>query len=216
MPAALEVLTFFAKKGVELQLHQEFAQILQGTGHPLPNCHLFSSPEELLPTDLLISLGGDGTLLQTVTYGAPSGIPILGVNAGRLGYLSTMQAADIAQGWANIIEGNYSRDSAKKSMTKLLRKEDNFDGVFAANDQMAMGAIDVLAENRIQVPEDVKVIGFDGIEQAASFNPPISTIAQPSYDLGARVASQLTLPRSETVQNIELALELIVRKSTAK
>jgi DNA-binding LacI/PurR family transcriptional regulator len=79
-----------------------------------------------------------------------------------------------------------------------------------------MGAIDVLTENKIQVPEDVKVIGFDGIEQAASFNPPISTIAQPSYELGARVASQLTLPRSESLQNIELALELIVRKSTAK
>jgi DNA-binding LacI/PurR family transcriptional regulator len=143
----------------------------------------------------------------------------LSVESGRerlAGYKSALAAAGMQVKSQNIIEGNYSRDSAKKSMTKLLRKEDNFDGVFAANDQMAMGAIDVLTENRIQVPEDVKVIGFDGIEQAASFNPPISTIAQPSYELGARVASQLTLPRTETLQNIELALELIVRKSTAK
>jgi len=143
----------------------------------------------------------------------------LSVESGRerlAGYKSALAAAGMQVKSQNIIEGNYSRDSAKKSMTKLLRKEDNFDGVFAANDQMAMGAIDVLTENRIQVPEDVKVIGFDGIEQAASFNPPISTIAQPSYELGARVASQLTLPRTETLQNIELPLELIVRKSTAK
>ena len=143
----------------------------------------------------------------------------LSVESGRerlAGYKSALAAAGMQVKSQNIVEGNYSRDSAKKSITKLLRKEDNFDGVFAANDQMAMGAIDVLTENRIRVPEDVKVIGFDGIEQAATFNPPISTIAQPSYDLGARVASQLTLPRSESLQNIELALELIVRKSTEK
>jgi len=117
MPAALEVLTFFANEGVELQLHQEFAAILQGIGHPLPPCHLFSTPEELLPTDLLISLGGDGTLLQTVTYGAPLGIPILGVNAGRLGYLSTMQADDIAIGWANILQGKYKLEN--RSLLKI-------------------------------------------------------------------------------------------------
>ena len=143
----------------------------------------------------------------------------LTVESGRerlAGYKSVLAAAGMQVKAQNIIEGNYSRDSARKSMTKLLSEESNFDGVFAANDQMAMGAIDVLTENGIRVPEDVKVIGFDGIEQAASFNPPISTIAQPSYELGARVASQLTLPRTETLQNIELTLELIVRKSTAK
>ena len=143
----------------------------------------------------------------------------LSVESGRerlAGYKSALAAAGMQVKPQNIIQGDYSRDSAKKALTKLLSKDFNFDGVFAANDQMAMGAIDVLTENGIRVPEDVKVIGFDGIEQAASFNPPISTIAQPSYELGARVASQLTLPRNETLQNIELALELIVRKSTSK
>jgi NAD+ kinase len=108
MPAAVEVIKFLLGQGVTLQLHHEFANILLEHGHQVPPCHVFESPEDLLPTDLLISLGGDGTLLQTVTFAAPLGIPILGLNAGRLGFLSTMQAADIEIGWAQILAGNYA------------------------------------------------------------------------------------------------------------
>jgi len=166
--------------------------------------------------------GGETATSHLIDRGCKNILTITGdltVESGRerlAGYKSALAGAGMQVKSENIIEGDYSRDSAKKSMTKLLSKESNFDGVFAANDLMAMAAIDVLTENGIRVPEDVKVIGFDGIEQAASFNPPISTIAQPSYELGARVASQLTLPRSETLQNIELALELVVRKSTSR
>jgi len=166
--------------------------------------------------------GGETATSHLIDRGCKNILTITGdltVESGRerlAGYKSALAGAGMQVKSENIIEGDYSRDSAKKSMTKLLSQESNFDGVFAANDLMAMAAIDVLTENGIRVPEDVKVIGFDGIEQAASFNPPISTIAQPSYKLGARVASQLTLPRSETLQNIELALELVVRKSTSK
>lgn len=101
-------------------------------------------------------------------------------------------------------------------MTKFLNKGRGFDGIFAGNDLMAIGAIEALAGHDIRVPSDVKVIGFDGIEQGATHNPSLTTIAQPSYELGNRVAQQLTLPRGEVLQNIELELELIVRKSTAK
>ena len=101
-------------------------------------------------------------------------------------------------------------------MTKFLNKGKSFDGIFAGNDLMAIGAIEALAGHDIRVPSDVKGIGFDGIEQGATHNPSLTTIAQPSYELGNRVAQQLTLPRGEVLQNIELELELIVRKSTAK
>lgn len=107
MPAAVNVLQFLAAQQLELQLHHEFAEILTTADVTLPPCHVFHDCDDMQACDLIISLGGDGTLLQTVTYAAPRGIPILGVNAGRLGYLSVMQADDFAVGWANIIAGNY-------------------------------------------------------------------------------------------------------------
>jgi len=107
MPAAVNVLRFLEAQPVSLQLHREFADILLSAGHQLPPCHVFDTCDDLRPCDLVISLGGDGTLLQTVTYAAPRGIPILGVNAGRLGYLSVLQAEDFATGWAQIQAGNY-------------------------------------------------------------------------------------------------------------
>ena len=143
----------------------------------------------------------------------------LTVESGRerlAGYKSALTTAGMQVKAQNILEGDYSRASANKSFSKYLNKARNFDGIFAANDLMAVEAIEVLKAHDIQVPQDVKIIGFDGIEQAATNNPPISTIAQPSYELGKRVASQLTLPRNEKMENIELELELIVRKSTAK
>lgn len=143
----------------------------------------------------------------------------LTVESGRerlAGYKNALKTAGIQVKPQNIIEGDYSRQSAIKSLSKFLNKARNFDGLFAANDLMAIEAIEILNSHGIRVPNDVKVIGFDGIDQAAHNNPPISTIAQPSYELGKRVAGQLTLPRNEKMENIELELELIVRKSTAK
>jgi DNA-binding LacI/PurR family transcriptional regulator len=166
--------------------------------------------------------GGETATSHLIDRGCKNILTITGdltVESARerlAGYKSALATAGMQIKPQNVIEGDYSRSGAEKSLSKLLSKTSDFDGVFAANDQMAMAAIDVLTENGIRVPEDVKVIGFDGTDQAASFNPPISTIAQPSYKLGARVASQLILPRGETLQNIELELELIVRKSTAK
>lgn len=168
------------------------------------------------------TLGAEMATTHLIERGCKNILTITGdlsVESGRerlAGYKNALADAGIQVKAQNILDGNYSRDSATKSMTKLLNKSSNFDGIFAANDLMAIAAIAVLTENGIRVPEDVKVIGFDGIEQASAHNPPISTIAQPSYELGNRVAGQLTLPRSESLQNIELSLELVVRKSTAK
>ncbi len=133
MPAAVEVINFLVSQGINLQLHHEFAAILAEHGQTLPTCNVFVNPDDLAPTDLLISLGGDGTLLQTVTYAAPLGIPILGVNAGRLGFLSTMQAADIETGWAQIMAGDYKRE--ERSLLSIECEGKPFDDFnFALNE----------------------------------------------------------------------------------
>lgn len=75
------------------------------------------------------------------------------------------------------VKGGYS------TMKKLLTDHPDLDGVFASNDLMAAGALKALAEAGRRVPEDVKVIGFDGIG-LEMLSPELSTIAQPIYELG--------------------------------
>ena len=58
--------------------------------------------------DLFFSIGGDGTLLKSVTFVRDLGIPIVGINSGRLGFLATIQKEKVHQSIKNILEGNYS------------------------------------------------------------------------------------------------------------
>ena len=57
--------------------------------------------------DLLISVGGDGTILRAITFVKDLGIPIIGINTGRLGFLATIQVDDIEKAIQNIIDGKY-------------------------------------------------------------------------------------------------------------
>ncbi|HUJ75376.1 MAG TPA: substrate-binding domain-containing protein, partial [bacterium] len=63
--------------------------------------------------------------------------------------------------------------------------------VFCANDLMALGAVDVLRENGLNVPRDVAVAGFDGIEEGRYLTPPLTTVIQPLGELGSRAVDLL-------------------------
>jgi LacI family transcriptional regulator len=69
------------------------------------------------------------------------------------------------------------------AMNELLNAHPDLDGIFASNDLMAAGAVKALIEQGIKVPNDVKVIGFDGIHMEMMV-PELSTIAQPIYEIG--------------------------------
>lgn len=66
-----------------------------------------------------------------------------------------------------------------------ILKKTKFDAVFCAGDEIAMGAINTLREDNIKVPEDVDVIGFDNIYTSSIFYPKLTTIEQPTYDMGS-------------------------------
>ncbi len=83
--------------------------------------------------DMLFSVGGDGTILDTVPYVRNSGIPILGINLGRLGFLSSVSKHEIAEAVHNIADGNYTLD--KRSLLQLDAPENLFGEInFALND----------------------------------------------------------------------------------
>jgi DNA-binding LacI/PurR family transcriptional regulator len=101
----------------------------------------------------------------------------------------------------------------------LLAKTRNFTAVFAYNDISAIGAIRALREAGIRVPEDVSVVGFDDIRDAAYHVPSLTTVRQPLRRMG-EIAAQTLVDRIEGrkayVRQIALEPELVIRESTGK
>ncbi len=115
--------------------------------------------------------------------------------------------------------GHFDIDSGRKAVEQLFARHPNIDGIFAGNDLMAIGALKALRERGIQVPEQVKVCGFDGIGLTEITEPELTTVAQPIYEMG-RLAAQILLDEIESGISgnslIELDVTLIPRKSTMK
>ena len=98
-----------------------------GSGH-------YQSHEDLVKeTDMLLSIGGDGTLLDTVPYVRGSGIPILGINLGRMGFLSSVSKDEIGDAVEGIFAGKFKLD--QRALLTLMKPEGIFGELnFALND----------------------------------------------------------------------------------
>jgi LacI family transcriptional regulator len=113
--------------------------------------------------------------------------------------------------------GDFSPNSGYEAMNRLLDGGMIPDGLFAANDQMAVGAIHALSARGIDIPSGIKVVGFDDTFVASLVKPSLSTIHVPKYSMGVCAAEQLLLrmggDESEP-RHIELPYKLIDRQST--
>ena len=115
-----------------------------------------------------------------------------------------------------VLHGDYTQSKAEDLTRRLLKSKIKFDGIFAANDLSAMGAINVLLQNGISVPGKVKVVGFDDSPIATKNQPSITTIRQPIRNLGAQVAaSLLAILDGKEVEDKVLDVKLIKRESTS-
>ncbi|MEZ8687323.1 LacI family DNA-binding transcriptional regulator [Vibrio splendidus] len=81
-------------------------------------------------------------------------------------------------------QGNWQAESGYLGVREAVAKQAVFDAVLVASDQMALGVLRALQELQIPVPDKVAVIGFDGIEDSAFFNPPLTTIKQDFTTIG--------------------------------
>ena len=114
------------------------------------------------------------------------------------------------------ILGDWSAERGHRVGLELSRFLD-FTAVFAANDQMALGLMSAFHERGVRVPEDVSVIGFDDIPEAAFYWPPLTSVRQDFAELGRRsVAALLSLIEGERPDpGAPIAPQLFVRGSTA-
>ncbi|MED3550384.1 LacI family DNA-binding transcriptional regulator [Cytobacillus praedii] len=118
--------------------------------------------------------------------------PVSVINADERykGYLSEV----CNEPWFNkdyIINGNYNVLETAKATMVLLSKHRDIDGIFAGNDYMALGVLKAATQMGIRIPQDLSLIGFDGIQLCELTSPEITTMAQPIYELGESAAKLL-------------------------
>jgi len=113
-------------------------------------------------------------------------------------------------------EGEFSFESGFNLMMKFLSLEEPPTAIFAGNDEMAMGAVKAAKSKGFRVPEDLSVVGFDDIKFASIFEPALTTIAQPTFDMGQKAMHLLLrLINNEELEKDQFILpdNLIVRDS---
>jgi DNA-binding LacI/PurR family transcriptional regulator len=130
------------------------------------------------------------------------------------GYLQVYRETGHVPAKGLICEGDYSFESGKALAEKLLTTHPDVDGIFACNDMMAMGAITLLQDKGISVPEQVKVIGFDDSMIAQTSRPALSSIRQDVIALGEAAGSLMIAQlNGEDFEPIILPTELVIRGS---
>lgn len=141
-----------------------------------------------------------------------------GMSAHRLeGYRMALAEAGLAFDPSLCVEGKFTVESGGPAVDRLLDREDRPSAIFAANDQMAIGAARRLRDLGLRVPEDMSLMGFDDERMAALYDPPLSTVCVPTFDIGHEAMVQMLrlLDGELTEQNIVLGTELTIRRSTA-
>ncbi|MFI7209384.1 LacI family DNA-binding transcriptional regulator [Micromonospora aurantiaca (nom. illeg.)] len=113
---------------------------------------------------------------------------------------------------------DFREEGGYRAMASLLETAEPPDAVFAANNLMTVGALECLVDNGIGVPDPFGIVGFDDIPWAHLVRPSLSTVAQPTYDLG-RTAATLLVERiadpAKAPSTVVLHTELRVRDSSA-
>lgn len=140
-----------------------------------------------------------------------------------MGWFDVVKSAGYSDIDNLIIEGDWNPLSGDVGLRKLLDRAPDIDAVFISNDQMALGALFAARSLNLKVPDDLGIVGFDDIPEAAYYFPPLTTIRQDTKKLGAMAIdcmSTLLIAQKEGVtiepETSWLLPELIVRKSSIR
>ena len=130
------------------------------------------------------------------------------------GYLNALAEAGIPYDPRLVVPSHFEMASAEAAVQVLINRNITFDGIFAASDIIAVGAIRGLIRAGRRVPEDVSVVGYDNIQLASYSHPSLTTISQDLARAGKLMVSKLigSISNDETHSEI-VATELVVRES---
>lgn len=159
-------------------------------------------------TRYLIGLGHTRIAHLAGTPGHPD------ATARLAGYRRALADSGLAENSSLIVQGNFLEESGLNTFEQLLARGEQFSAIFAANDQMAYGAMLGLFNHGYRIPADVSLVGFDDQFLSAYTLPPLTTMRQPSEAMGRAAAeAMLRLLSNEPPLLPSFSAELVVRKS---
>ncbi|MGP0584122.1 LacI family DNA-binding transcriptional regulator [Paenibacillus timonensis] len=133
------------------------------------------------------------------------------------GYKQAMQELGLMINPQHVVQGSYDYtiESGSRAMEELLKANERPTAVFAAGDNLAVGAMMAMKRHGLRVPEDISLVGFDDIEMAKFLTPALTTVRQNTYVLGSKAADMLiySIEGGEDVQKGVIPVELVVRES---
>jgi LacI family transcriptional regulator len=133
------------------------------------------------------------------------------------GYRDALEAAGITPDPALIVNGAFVQPGGFSATEQLLALPHPPTAIFAANDEMAFGAIDAINSKGLKVPADISVVGFDDIPTSSYVFPKLTTMRQPFGAIAGRAVSELVeliQGREPCAAKIDFPTELVVRDST--
>lgn len=135
----------------------------------------------------------------------------------RRGYLAALEAAGLTSDPDLIRDGAFEREAARQATFSLLDLPVPPTAIFSANNTMSLGVLQALHERGLNAPADMSIVGFDDMPWQVAMQPPLTCVAQPTYDIGA-TAARLLLERigdpTRSVRRVVLETNLIVRASS--
>lgn len=164
---------------------------------------------------------------QATTYLIQQGRRRIGMLAGRLqvqsamdrlrGYRLALEEADIVYDRNLVKQGDFEQSKAYLVMKRWIQSGEHLpDALFCANDIMAVGALQALKEHGLRVPDDIAVMGFDDLPLARTTSPPLTTVAQPIYEMceaAVRMLTRLIQGDELDVNRVVLEADLVIRDS---
>ena len=122
IPAISKILSALQAHKIQLVFYKDFYNQLKDSFSFDETPAFFTSRLDLpIQTDMLISLGGDGTMLDTVSFIGDSNIPLIGINLGRLGFLAAISENEAADAIESLVRGSYTIE--KRSLLHLESRE---------------------------------------------------------------------------------------------
>lgn len=133
------------------------------------------------------------------------------------GYRAALESAGIAPSARLVRRANFKEEGGYRAATSLLESAHPPDGLFVANNMMTLGALRALRDRSLRVPDDVSLVGFDEAPWATLVDPPLTVVAQPTYEMGRQAAQLLaTASPGLPTRHLVLSPSLIVRGTSVR
>lgn len=188
------------------------------------------SADEILPSVDADNFGGARTAVEHLMNRGRRRIAhitgrleVYGAQRRAEGYREALRDGGLDAGESLLEPGDFTEEGGRRAMAALLARRPDLDAVFAGSDVMAAGARQALRQAGRRIPDDVALVGYDDSAIAAHMEPPLTSVRQPTTDMGRTMTSLLLdsisdrrppAPRVGAPQQVVLATKLMERASS--